>query len=159
MSIWEGKGPHSGPKIWSHEWGVSPYLRLIYGPNTGPNYGAKTSFGGLRGALPHYLRRKNGTHGKQHIEQSSLAPLCKAAKKLKKKKGKRRRYEREKKERTMVRDVDVFGAWLFWVFMLLLMACAFGSDIIGCVMLVVYFGGIITFCLGAIASIGYAVLN
>jgi len=40
---------------------------------------AKTSFGDLRGAPPPYLRRKNGTHGKQHIEQSSLAPLCKAA--------------------------------------------------------------------------------
>ena len=78
---------------------------------------------------------------------------------MKKKKGKKRRYEREKKERTMVRDVDVFGAWLFWVFVLLFLACGFGSDIIGCVMLVVYFGGIITFCLGAIASIGYAVLN
>ena len=58
-----------------------------------------------------------------------------------------------------MREVDVYGAWLFWVFVLLFLACGFGSDIIGCVMLVVYFGGIITFCLGAIASIGYAVLN
>lgn len=74
-------------------------------------------------------------------------------------KKKKENKKSTKERRTMVRDVDVFGAWLFWVFMLLLMACAFGSDIIGCVMLVVYFGGIISFCLGAIASIGYAVLN
>jgi hypothetical protein len=31
------KRPAFGAKIWSHEWGVSPYLRLIYGPNTGQN--------------------------------------------------------------------------------------------------------------------------
>jgi len=74
-------------------------------------------------------------------------------------KKKKKKKEGTKERRTMVRDVDVFGAWLFWAFMLLLMACAFGSDLIGCVMLVVYFGGIISFCLGALASIGYAVLN
>jgi len=63
------KGPHSGPK-----YGVingaktsfgglrgaqPPYLRLIYGAK----YEAKTSCGGLRWAQPPYLRRKNGTYG------------------------------------------------------------------------------------------------
>jgi len=37
MPIKEKKRPAFGAKIWSHEWGVSPYLRLIYGPNTGQN--------------------------------------------------------------------------------------------------------------------------
>jgi len=59
----------------------------------------------------------------------------------------------------MVRDVDIYGAWLFWLFVLLFLMCAFRSDIIGCVMLVVYFGGIISFCLGMLLTIAYAVLN
>lgn len=59
----------------------------------------------------------------------------------------------------MVRDVDVFGAWLFWLFVLLFLTCAFGSDLIGCAMLVVYFAGLITFCMGALAMMARALLN
>jgi hypothetical protein len=59
----------------------------------------------------------------------------------------------------MVRDVDVFGAWLFWLFMLLFLMCAFGSDFIGCAMLVVYLGGLISFCMLLLGAIAHGVLN
>ena len=40
----------------------------------------------------------------------------------------------------MIRNLDIFSPWLFWLFMLLFMMYVFGSDVIGCAMLIIFFG-------------------
>jgi hypothetical protein len=77
---------------------------------------------------------------------------------LKRTKG-RTKGRRREREKAMIRDVDVFGTWLFWLFMLLFLTCAFGSDFIGCAMLVVYLGGIISFCMLLLGALAHGVLN